>query len=115
MSWRLTVRAGSRVQHSEAATLEDALGAVRERLATLEPTARRGPANALFREIPSEQQVAARLELRGPRRGPAARRGGVDLRGDGSLAAWTGRVSKRELAAERGEDAVAALGRALGG
>ena len=77
----------------------------------LEPTARRGPANALFREIAPGEQVAARLELRGPRR----RRGGVDLRGDGSLAAWTGRVSRRELAVQRGEDAVAALGRALGG
>ena len=115
MSWRLTVRAGSRVQRSEAATLEDALGTVRERLSALEPTARRGPANALFREIAPGEQVAARLELRGPRRGPATRRGGLDLRGDGSLAAWTGRVSKRELSAERGEDAVAALGRALGG
>ena len=107
--WRLTVRAGSRVERAETATLEDALGALRERLTALEPTARRGPANALFRDIAPGEQVAARLELRGPRR----RRGGVDLRGDGSLAAWTGRVSKRELAAERGEDAVAALGRAL--
>jgi hypothetical protein len=114
VSWRLTVRAGSQVDRSEATTLDEALRAVRARLAALEPSARRGPANALFREIAPADQVAARLELRGPRRGLTARHGGVDLRGDGSLAAWTGRVSRRELAAERGEDPVAALGRALG-
>jgi hypothetical protein len=106
---------GSRVERSDAATLEDALHELRDRLAALRPTARRGPANALFREIAPADQVAARLELRGPRRGLSARHGGVDLRGDGSLAAWTGRVSRRGLPAERGEDAVAALGRALGG
>jgi hypothetical protein len=110
VSWRLTVRAGSEVEHEALETLEEALFAARKRLLALEPSARREPARALFREVAPGEQVTARLELRGPRR----RRGGIDLRGDGSVAAWTGLVSKREVSAERGEDALGALGRALG-
>jgi hypothetical protein len=108
--WRLTVRAGSQVERERLATLEEALFAARKRLLELEPTARREPARAFVREIAPGEQVAARIELRGPGR----RRGGVDLRGDGSEAAWTGLVSKREVVAEPGEDALGALSRALG-
>ena len=107
MTWKLTVRAGSRVERARADTLDDALGLARAYVTELSPGARRGPANAFVREVPPEKQVAARVELSGPGR----RRGGVDLRGDGSVAAWTGRVAKRELPASR--DAVGALGEAL--
>lgn len=107
MTWKLTVRAGSQVERARAETLDEALGIVRVRLADLAPDARRGPTRAFAREIAPEQQVAARVELSGPGR----RRGGVDLRGDGSVAAWTGRVAKRRLADDG--DAVAALGDAL--
>jgi hypothetical protein len=102
LSWRLTIRAGSRVEHERHATLDDALAAARAHVTALAPTARRRPARALAREIAPADQVAARLELRGPKR----RMGGVDLRGDGSLAAWTGRIAKRTL---DGDDALAAL------
>ena len=107
MTWKLTVRAGSRVEKDVADTLDDALGLARAWLTELSPGARRAATQAFVREIAPEQQVAARVELSGPRR----RRGGLDLRGDGSVAAWTGRVAKRELPASR--DAVAVLGEAL--
>ncbi|WP_205695836.1 hypothetical protein [Conexibacter sp. SYSU D00693] len=62
-----------------------------------------------MREVEPVQQVAARAELTGPDR----RRGGVDLRGDGSREAFTGRWRKEVVEQHPGEDAVAALRRAL--
>jgi hypothetical protein len=56
------------------------------------------------------QQVVARGGLAGPR----GARGGIDVRGDGSTEAWTGRSWNRELVQqEAGEDAFAALRRVL--
>ncbi|MEJ7786097.1 MAG: hypothetical protein WKF96_14930 [Solirubrobacteraceae bacterium] len=62
----------------------------------------------LGREFTPGEQVAVRAELRGPRR----LRAGVDLRGDGSAEAWTGRLSKRPVQRQPGEDVHAALRRA---
>jgi hypothetical protein len=107
--WKLTVRESSRVERERFATLEQAMDAVRRRVEELRPVARRETARAFLREITPGEQVPARLELRGPGR----RRGGLDLRGDGSVAAWTGRVSKRVVEPDAGEEAVAALTRAL--
>ena len=62
----------------------------------------------LGREYAPETQVAGRFELRGPRA-----RGGIDVRGDGSAEAFTGRIVKRPVERDDGETAVQALTRAI--
>ena len=51
--------------------------------------------------------MAARGELKGPK----GLRVGVDVRGDGSAEAWTGRFSKQLIEQRDGEDAYSALRR----
>ena len=55
------------------------------------------------------RQVAARGEIAGP----GGARGGIDLRGDGSSEAWTGRWRRTVVTPAGGEDPLAALRRAL--
>ena len=106
MPWRLTLRVGPKVRRSEFATLDDALEALRDGLAA---APRRATVDLRVRAFEPVQQVAARGELAGPRRA----RGGVDVRGDGSAEAFTGRLRRRVVEQEPGEDAFSALARAL--
>jgi hypothetical protein len=55
----------------------------------------------------------ARLELAGPERRLAKTHAGVDVHGDGSAEAYLGRVRRQRLAPATGEDAIAALRKAL--
>ena len=106
MSWTVTLRLGPKVRKSQAATLGDAIEALRAGLAE---APRRDAVDLRVRSFEPVQQVAARGEIAGPRRA----RGGVDVRGDGSAEAFTGKLRRRMVAQETGEDAFSALRRAL--
>jgi hypothetical protein len=70
---------------------------------------RRSTVDLRYRRFKPIQQVAVRGEVSGPKR----LRGGIDLRGDGSLEAFTGKLRRRVVEQERGETPYAALRRAL--
>jgi hypothetical protein len=107
--YRLTLRLGPRVEHERFASLTETLDALEERLGQLGRSARRETVDLRYRRIEPVEQVAARGEITGPR----GLRGGVDVRGDGSSEAFTGRM-RRELVKQRGgESSYRALARAL--
>jgi hypothetical protein len=108
--YTLTVRSRAKVRKERHAVLEDALAALERAGGELADGAHARPAGgSLIRRIEPVQQVVARLELRGP----DGLRAGVDVRGDGSSEAFTGRVRRRLVEQRGGEDAYAALRRSL--
>jgi len=107
--WSLTIRDGPRVQRTSFDTLAAALQALRARLDELAPSAHREPVEVLSHRYDAALQVAVRAEVAGP----GGRHGGVDLRGDGSTEAYTGRWRRSLVTLEPGEDAIDGLRRAL--
>ena len=108
MSWRVVVRSGPRVEKHPADTLGEALELLETEARVAANTARRSEVDVRFRRFTPAQQVAVRAELRGP--GP---RVGFDVRGDGSVHAWTGRLRRRLISPEGDETVYEALRRAL--
>jgi hypothetical protein len=96
VSYKVTVRRGPKIKHDRYDTLDQALAAV-------ERHAYGGtrPVEALGRRYEPGTLTAARIELKG-----AKQRAGIDVKGDGSLVAWTGRIVRKPLP---GDDAIAAL------
>jgi hypothetical protein len=109
--YTLTVRRRGATDRERFQTLDEALIALEARLDGLVREERRPPERGLAREYAPVQQVAVRGEIAGP----AGLRGGVDVRGDGSAEAYTGRLRRRLVARGSGETAYEALRRALGG
>lgn len=108
--YTLTVRDGGRVRKEHCTGLDEALAAVESEGRELEQDAHERPqGGALFRRLDPVQIVVARLELSGPRR----LRAGVDVRGDGSSEAFTGRLRRRVVEQRDGESAYGALRREL--
>ena len=106
--WSLTIRHGPKVAKSSHPTLGDAVDALRGGLAAARDE-QRAPLKVLARDYAPVAQVIARGELRGPGR----RRGGVDVRGDGSAEAWTGGWRRTVVLPEPGETPYDAVLRAL--
>ena len=106
--WRVTVRNGPKIERVAAGTLDEALDAVELHARAAANTERRGPVDTRVRRYEPGDQVAVRAELRGP--GVSA---GVDVRGDGSVDAWTGRIRRRAITPAEDESPYEALRRAL--
>ena len=108
MSWRVTVRTGPKVQKLRADTLDEALELLETETRVAANTTRRGTIDVKVRRFEPEDQVATRVELRGP-----GARAGFDVRGDGSVQAWTGRVRRRLVEPEGDETVFEALRRQI--
>jgi hypothetical protein len=105
-SYRLTIRRKGKVEKERFGDLGAALAALARQLEGAEP---RAPRQVLSREYAPVEQVALRGEVAGPR----GLRGGVDVRGDGSAEAYSGRWRKRVVDQLPGESAYEALARAM--
>jgi hypothetical protein len=98
------MRVGARVHRESAGSLDAALDIVeREALAIAGGEARRAPVRRGQRSYEPVQQVGARIDVRGPQRWFPAIAGGVDVRGDGSLEAWTG-GARRSVVKQQGDE-----------
>ncbi len=107
MSYTVKVRIGPKVERLSAGSLDEAVTLAERRLRT---APRRDAVRLPGRHLSPADQVAARAEVSGPEG-----RGGIDVRGDGSAQAWTGRLRRRPVERRGGEDAHEALARALRG
>jgi hypothetical protein len=114
-NWTLTVRNGPRVEHVHFDTLGETLDALEQRVEELAPGARRRALQIARRRYDPARQVAVRAELTGPGGVFARPRGGVDLRGDGSIEAYTGRFKRGLVELRAGETPYAGLRRVLEG
>jgi hypothetical protein len=112
--WTLTVRNGPRVERMRFDTLGETLHALEHRLEELAPGARRRALQVAGRRYDPARQVAVRAEVTGPGGAWSRPRGGVDLRGDGSAEAYTGRLRRTLVRLRAGESAYDGLRRALG-
>ncbi|MEJ7797351.1 MAG: hypothetical protein WKF42_02540 [Solirubrobacteraceae bacterium] len=112
-AYTVTTRVGPKVTRRHVPSLDDAIDLLEMQLRALGPAARRAPARALAREIAPVAQVAARGELSGPGRLRPRVRAGADVRGDGSMEAYRGRLQREVIAQQRGESAFDALRRVL--
>jgi hypothetical protein len=111
--WKLTVRAGPRVERSRYDDLTEALDAAEQRGRELARAAPRDAVDVKVRRFEPIQQVVARIELAGPERLLPSARAGVDVRGDGSTEAYVGGIRREVVKQRKGETAYTALRRTL--
>lgn len=108
----VAVREGPRVSRDHCVSLDEPFERVERHAGELARGAGDRPVSGLFRSYEPIEQVAGRVEIAGRRgRGPGRFRAGIDVRGDGSLEAFSGRVTRRVIEPAPGESVIAALRR----
>jgi hypothetical protein len=108
--YTLVVRTEGKVRKTRYSALGEAVTELEREGRDLAAGAHERPqGGTIIRKLEPMQIVVARLELSGPRR----LRVGVDVRGDGSSEAFTGRVRRGVLEQRDGESAYDALRRAV--
>jgi hypothetical protein len=107
--YEVIVRRRGRTEKQRHDTLDAALDALETEARALATRQRPHTEKVLGREYDPAAQVPVRAELRGP----GGLRAGVDVRGDGSAVAFTGRLTRRPVDPQDGEDAYAALRRVV--
>ena len=113
MRWKLTVRVGPKVKRHTFTAVAEALDELEARAREVARTAPDEVVDAKFKRFEPVEQVVARLELAGPERFAPSVRAGVDVRGDGSMEAYRGRVRREVIAARGSENPFTALRRTL--
>lgn len=108
--YRVTVRAGAKIDRERYDDVNQALAAVERHALELERTAgSRAVGGRLLRRFEPVQQVVGRVEVTGP----GGVQGGVDVRGDSSAEAFTGKLRRTVVEQRRDESPYAALRRVL--
>ena len=109
-AYTLTVRTQGTPHKHRFDRLEAALASLEHEARALEASAdHRSYGGNLIRRLDPARIVVARLELSGP----GGVRAGVDVRGDGSSEAFTGRLRRRVVEQRRDESPYEALRREL--
>ena len=107
-AFKVTIRREGRTERFRRDALEPALDLLEFELRALSGSSRRQPASGIARTYEPGELVAVRGEVAG--RGVRA---GVDVRGDGTTEAFTGRVRRSIVTPQPGESAYEALRRVL--
>ncbi|HEY1566775.1 MAG TPA: hypothetical protein VGF68_07135 [Solirubrobacteraceae bacterium] len=113
MRWKLTERAGPKVRRSSFDDMDRALDALESRGRELAESAPGDAVDVKYKRFEPQQQVVARLEVAGPERFMPRVRVGVDVRGDGSVEAYRGRVRREVVSGQGDESPYTALRRVL--
>lgn len=109
-AFTVVIRRRGKVEKARHDTLAAALDALEDETRAAATTQVPRVERALGRDYEPAEQVALRGEVRGP--GGVA--GGIDVRGDGSAEAFTGRLRRQPVDVREREDAWAALRRVVG-
>jgi len=108
--YRITLRSGAKVRKQRADNLEGGLALLERGGRDLEATAASvAVGGSLLRRYEPVQRVVGRVELKGP----GGLRAGVDVRGNGSAEAFTGRLRRTLVRQRDGESPYDALRREL--
>lgn len=109
----MSVREGPKVSRAGAATFDEMIELVELQAFELSGRADAKKVDLMVRTFEPVEQVFARIEVTGPRRGISRPRAGIDVRGDGSLEAYTGRLRREVVEQAPGESVMSAFRRTV--